>query len=95
MGEALLRLDGLAKSFGALRVTDAVTLDIKVGELHALIGPNGAGKTSLIHQLSGALAPDAGRVLFDGQDVTHLPMHARARRACCSASSSRSGPARS
>ena len=80
MGEALLRLDGLAKSFGALRVTDAVTLDIKVGELHALIGPNGAGKTSLIHQLSGALAPDAGRVLFDGQDVTHLPMHARARR---------------
>jgi branched-chain amino acid transport system ATP-binding protein len=80
MDEALLRLEGLAKSFGALRVTDTVTLDIKAGELHALIGPNGAGKTSLIHQLSGALAPDAGRVLFDGHDVTHLPMHARARR---------------
>ncbi|SEC84105.1 amino acid/amide ABC transporter ATP-binding protein 1, HAAT family [Rhizobiales bacterium GAS188] len=80
MDEALLSLDGLAKSFGALRVTDAVTLDIRRGELHAVIGPNGAGKTSLIHQLSGALVPDAGRILFDGEDVTHLPMHARARR---------------
>src|ERR1700742_2579040 len=80
MAEAILSLERLEKSFGALRVTDAVSLDIGRGELHALIGPNGAGKTSLIHQLSGALRPDAGRILFDGEDVTALPMHARARR---------------
>jgi branched-chain amino acid transport system ATP-binding protein len=80
MAEPLLRLDQVSKSFGALRVTDGVTLDIAEGELHALIGPNGAGKTSLIHQLSGSLASDSGRIVFDGEEVTGLPMHARARR---------------
>ena len=70
----------MTKSFGALRVTDAVSLDIPRGELHALIGPNGAGKTSLIHQLSGSLASDSGRIVFEGEEVTGLPMHARARR---------------
>jgi branched-chain amino acid transport system ATP-binding protein len=79
MAEALLRLAELSKSYGALRVTDDVTLDIMRGELHALIGPNGAGKTSLIHQLSGTLSPDRGRIIFDGGDVTALEMHARAR----------------
>ncbi|MBV9520752.1 MAG: ABC transporter ATP-binding protein [Hyphomicrobiales bacterium] len=80
MADALLRLDRVTKSFGALRVTDAISLDIPRGELHALIGPNGAGKTSLIHQLSGSLASDSGRIVFDGEEVTGLPMHARARR---------------
>jgi branched-chain amino acid transport system ATP-binding protein len=80
MAEPLLRLDQVSKSFGALRVTDGVTLDIAEGELHALIGPNGAGKTSLIHQLSGMLGPDRGRIFFDREDVTRLKMHARARR---------------
>jgi branched-chain amino acid transport system ATP-binding protein len=80
MAEPILFLEGLTKSFGALRVSDDVTLDIQRGELHALIGPNGAGKTSLIHQASGSLAPDSGRVVFDGEDVTGLLMHARAGR---------------
>jgi branched-chain amino acid transport system ATP-binding protein len=80
MAEPLLTLDEVNKSFGALRVTDKVSLDIPRGELHALIGPNGAGKTSLIHQLSGSLASDSGRIIFDGEEVTFLPMHARARR---------------
>jgi branched-chain amino acid transport system ATP-binding protein len=80
MAETLLTLDRVTKSFGALRVTDTVSLDITQGELHALIGPNGAGKTSLIHQLSGSLASDSGRIVFDGEEVTGLPMHARARR---------------
>jgi branched-chain amino acid transport system ATP-binding protein len=80
MVEPMLSLEGLTKSFGALRVSDDVTLDIRRGELHALIGPNGAGKTSLIHQASGSLAPDAGRVVFDGEDVTGLPMYRRAGR---------------
>ena len=73
----MLRLDA-DKSFGALKVTDGIDLDIPAGETHAIIGPNGAGKTTLIHQISGALAPDAGRIVFDGRDVTHLPMPARA-----------------
>jgi branched-chain amino acid transport system ATP-binding protein len=80
MADAMLTLDRVTKSFGALRVTDEVSLTIPRGELHALIGPNGAGKTSLIHQLSGSLASDSGRIDFDGEEVTNLPMHARARR---------------
>ena len=78
MSTAVLRLEHLQKSFGALKVTDGISLDILAGETHAVIGPNGAGKTTLIHQISGALAPDAGRIIFDGRDVTHLPMPARA-----------------
>jgi branched-chain amino acid transport system ATP-binding protein len=78
MTTALLRLENLTKSFGALKVTDDISLDILAGETHAIIGPNGAGKTSLIHQISGALAPDAGRIAFDGGDITRLPMPTRA-----------------
>jgi branched-chain amino acid transport system ATP-binding protein len=78
--EPVLRIEGLAKNFGGLRVTDNVTLDVRPGELHAVIGPNGAGKTTLINQLSGLLAPDAGRIVFNGEDVTALPPHLRAQR---------------
>jgi branched-chain amino acid transport system ATP-binding protein len=74
----MLRLESLCKSFGALNVTDDVTLAVEANELHAVIGPNGAGKTTLINQVCGLIAPDAGRVLFDGRDVTALPVHARA-----------------
>ncbi len=75
----LLQLAGLRKAYGALVVTDTLSLDVRAGELHALIGPNGAGKTTLIHQISGTLAPDSGSIRFDGVDVTALPMHRRAR----------------
>ena len=78
MTKAVLRLNGIEKSFAALKVTDGLSLDVLEGETHAIIGPNGAGKTTLIHQISGALAPDAGSVHFDGRDVTDLPMPARA-----------------
>jgi branched-chain amino acid transport system ATP-binding protein len=73
----LLHVDGLAKHFGGLMATDQVHLEVVAGEIHALIGPNGAGKTTLIHLISGALAPNAGRIHFDGMDVMHMPMHAR------------------
>jgi branched-chain amino acid transport system ATP-binding protein len=53
---------------------------VRRGEIHALIGPNGAGKTTLIQQLSGALAADAGRMVFDGVDITSLSMHERVHR---------------
>jgi branched-chain amino acid transport system ATP-binding protein len=78
--EPVLRIENLAKNFGGLRVTDEVTLDVMPGELHAVIGPNGAGKTTLINQVSGLLAPDAGRIAFAGEDITGLPVHTRAAR---------------
>lgn len=80
MAEPILSTRNLRKSFGALKVTDAISLDIAPGELHAIIGPNGAGKTTLIQQLSGNLRSDSGRVLYRGEDVTALSMEQRARR---------------
>lgn len=79
MNEPVLALDGVRKSFGALKVTDGVSLAVAPGELHALIGPNGAGKTTLVHQISGMLTPDAGAIRFRGQDVTGLDAEKRAR----------------
>ncbi len=76
----MLTIDRLSKSYGALKVTDDVSLSVPQGELHAIIGPNGAGKTTLIAQLSGQLAPDSGRIEYDGQDITRLDMAARVRR---------------
>jgi branched-chain amino acid transport system ATP-binding protein len=79
MAEPLLSTDRLIKRFGGLVATDSVSIDVRAGEIHALIGPNGAGKTTLVSQLTGNLRPDAGTIRFAGRDVTHLPMHARAR----------------
>ena len=78
MAEPVLRLDDLHKNFGGLTVTDGINLEVAAGELHAVIGPNGAGKTTLIDQISGLLAPDAGRIVFCGTDITTLPTAARA-----------------
>jgi branched-chain amino acid transport system ATP-binding protein len=75
----LLETQRLAKAFGALRATDDVSLAVRAGEIHALIGPNGAGKTTLLAQLTGELAPDSGRVLFGGRDITALPAWRRTR----------------
>ena len=75
--DALLRTEGLSKSFGGVVATDNLDLTVRHGEAHAVIGPNGAGKTTLIAQLAGELAPSAGRIWFDGRDITGLPAHAR------------------
>jgi branched-chain amino acid transport system ATP-binding protein len=75
----ILHIEELRKQFGALTVTDGVTLEVAPGELHAIIGPNGAGKTTLINQISGLLRPQGGRIRFDGRDITTLPVPARAR----------------
>lgn len=74
---AMLKIEGLNKSFGGVSATSNVFLDVKEGEIHAIIGPNGAGKTTLISQLSGGLAPDSGRILFRGKPITHLPAYRR------------------
>ncbi len=76
----LLSIEHLSKRFGAVQATDDVSLSLMPGEVHGLIGPNGAGKTSLIGQISGSIAPDAGVIRFDGADITRLPQHRRVER---------------
>ena len=77
MAEALLRIEGLTKHFGGVVASDGISLAVPPGELHAVIGPNGAGKTTLIGQLSGEIVPDAGRIRFEGRDITALPIYRR------------------
>ena len=79
MAEPVLSVSGLTRSFGALKATEDVSLDLRANEIHALIGPNGAGKSTLIHQIAGTLRPDSGEVRFLGQPVTHLGVAERAR----------------
>ena len=80
MAESVLSLHSLRKSFGALKATDEVSLDVHEGEIHALIGPNGAGKSTLIHQVAGSLTPDAGEIRFLGEDMRGLSVAQRVRR---------------
>ena len=79
MSRAVLELQGLNKSFGALHATRDLSFCVNAGEIHALIGPNGAGKTTLIQQIYGALKPDTGHVLLNGKDITSLPVPGRVR----------------
>ncbi len=79
MADALLKVSGLTKRFGGVVASDDIVLDVARGELHAIIGPNGAGKTTLIGQLTGEIRPDAGRVHFDGQDITELQVYERSQ----------------
>lgn len=79
MTAPLLAAENLSLSFGGLRAVDGVNLRIVPGEIRALIGPNGAGKTSLVSLFSGRLKPSAGKVIWQGRDITGLPAHARVR----------------
>ncbi len=79
MSEPLLETRTLVKSFGALKATDNVSIDLRPGEIHAVIGPNGAGKSTLIEQICGGLVPDAGQVFLEGRDVSAWRTQARAR----------------
>jgi branched-chain amino acid transport system ATP-binding protein len=72
---ALLETRELTKSFGALTAVNAVNLRIEPGTLHSIIGPNGAGKTTLFNLLTGQFSPSAGRILFDGRDITGTRAH--------------------
>ncbi len=79
MAEPLLTAQALTRRFGGLTAVDAVTLDLHVGEVHAVIGTNGAGKSTLLNMLSGELAASAGTIRFDGHDITGWT---QPRRAC-------------
>jgi branched-chain amino acid transport system ATP-binding protein len=77
VAHALLAIEGLTKRFGGVVASDNILLDVRPKELHAVIGPNGAGKTTLIGELTGEVPPDAGRIHFDGTDITGLPVYRR------------------
>ncbi len=76
---SLLALHGVSKSYGALKVTDGISLAVESGETLGILGPNGAGKTTLFNLISGDVRVDAGRVEYEGRDVTALAPHQRCR----------------
>jgi branched-chain amino acid transport system ATP-binding protein len=75
---ALLELDDVSRSFGRVVVADHLSLSLAAGEALGVVGPNGAGKTSMLNLVSGNLAPDSGRIILDGRDVTGVAAHRRA-----------------
>jgi lipopolysaccharide export system ATP-binding protein len=75
-----LTAEGLVKRFRKRRVVDGVSLAVDTGEIVGLLGPNGAGKTTTFYMIVGLIRPDAGRISCQGEDLTPLPIHERARR---------------
>ncbi len=75
----ILRVTGLHKRFGSLVVATDISLDVYPYKLHSFIGPNGAGKTTFFNMMTGILQPNAGKIVFDGHDITQLPVHKRIR----------------
>ena len=76
----LLRAEHLAKSYKGRRIIEDVSIEVESGSVVGLLGPNGAGKTTCFYMIVGLVAADAGRITINGQDITRLPMHGRARR---------------
>jgi branched-chain amino acid transport system ATP-binding protein len=79
VSEPILTLTDVVVAFDALRAVDGVSLVVPRGQRRAIIGPNGAGKTTLFNAIAGAVPPTAGKIMFDGHDVTKLPPHRRAK----------------
>jgi branched-chain amino acid transport system ATP-binding protein len=80
MAEALLEVDSLEAGYGEVQVLWGLSLKARRGALTAIVGANGAGKTTTLRAVAGTIAPWRGRVLFEGEDVTRLPTHAKAAR---------------
>lgn len=76
---SLLEVRDLSKEFGGIRAVDGVNLSVEPGARLGIIGPNGAGKTTLFHLITGHVKPTHGKVVFDGREITRLPVHRRAR----------------
>ena len=72
---SLFAAEGIAINFGGIKAVDGVTFEIEKGEVFTIIGPNGAGKTTIFNLMSRIYDPSAGRLLFEGQDITHVPPH--------------------
>jgi branched-chain amino acid transport system ATP-binding protein len=80
MDEALLRVEGLEAGYAGVQVLWGISLEVAARGMTTLVGANGAGKTTMLRAVTGAIRPSAGRVLFRGEDVTHLAPHAKAER---------------
>jgi len=76
----LLRVESVVKSFGGFRAVNGASLEVEAGEIVAVIGPNGAGKTTLFNLITGHLAPDAGRILFRGEEIGGTAPHRLCRK---------------
>lgn len=74
-----LKVQNLVKSYGGCRVVNGLSFEVNQGEIVGLLGPNGAGKTTAFYMTVGLIKPDEGQVIFQDVDVTHVPMHKRAR----------------
>ena len=74
----MLEVQDLYVSYGMMEVLHGVDINVQDGKLISVIGPNGAGKTTLIKAIMGLVKPKSGKILYDGQDITHLPAHKRA-----------------
>jgi neutral amino acid transport system ATP-binding protein len=79
-GDACLVVEDLRRDFGGVWAVDGASFSVKRGVITSLIGPNGAGKSTVVGLIGGAIRPAGGRVIFDGEDITHVPPHERARR---------------
>ncbi|KPJ75060.1 MAG: hypothetical protein AMJ54_16010 [Deltaproteobacteria bacterium SG8_13] len=79
MASTLLQIENLNKSFGRVQAAVNINLTLEEGVLTSVIGPNGAGKSTLINMLSGSLPADSGRIVFQGMDITNMPIHRRVR----------------
>ena len=79
-GKQTLRTAEICKSYRGRRVVDGVSVSVNQGEVVGLLGPNGAGKTTSFYMIVGLVSPDAGQIMLDDEDLTHMPMYERARR---------------
>ena len=75
----MIETKGLVKTYSGRRVVDDVSITVNRGEIVGLLGPNGAGKTTTFYQVVGLVKPQSGDIFLDSQNITHLPMHKRAR----------------
>lgn len=77
MSEPILKLDQVSKSYGALKVTDNLSFSLKEGEALGVLGPNGAGKSTMFNLITGDVKPNAGKVWYEGNDITDMPASSR------------------
>jgi branched-chain amino acid transport system ATP-binding protein len=75
----ILTAEGLSKAFGNVQAVADISMDVRRGEILGILGPNGSGKTTLFNLLTGVHKPDGGRVVFNGRDITRMPVHERVR----------------
>lgn len=80
MNKSILQVENLVKNYGGKPVVNGLCFSLKQGEVVGLLGPNGAGKTTAFYMTIGLIAPDDGHIFFRGEEITHLPIHERARR---------------